>query len=120
MNILLMKGIELPINVLVIVSIAVIVLLGLVVLYFIGFNPFSSGVNMQSLKNSACTDFALNYDCGRRGGKRTSDIILGTNTLNLVPNTLNQLCQDKLGCKGSLYDDSEKIEACCRSVCGCQ
>ena len=36
-----MKGVELPINILVVVAIAVIVLLGMVALYLIGFNPIS-------------------------------------------------------------------------------
>ena len=49
-----MKGVELPINILVIVAIAVIVLLGLVALYFIGFNPFSTTTALDSTKNSGC------------------------------------------------------------------
>ena len=49
-----MKGIELPINILVVVAIAVIVLLGLVALYFIGFNPFSGSVGIESVKNQGC------------------------------------------------------------------
>ena len=49
-----MKGIELPINILVIVAIAVIVLLGMVALYFAGWTPFSSSLSYQSVKNTAC------------------------------------------------------------------
>ena len=49
-----MKGIELPINILVVVAIAVIVLLGLVALYFIGFNPFSNTTALNAAKSSGC------------------------------------------------------------------
>ena len=48
------KGVELPINILVVVAIAVIVLLGLVALYFIGFNPFSVSTGIESIKNDGC------------------------------------------------------------------
>lgn len=49
-----MKGIELPINILVVVAIAVIVLLGLVALYFIGFNPFSNTTALNAVKSDGC------------------------------------------------------------------
>jgi len=49
-----MKGISLPINVLVIVAIAIVVLLGLVAMYFTGFGPFTTAVGLEGVKNSAC------------------------------------------------------------------
>ena len=49
-----MKGVELPINILVVVAIAVIVLLGLVALYFLGFNPFSMTTALESAKSTGC------------------------------------------------------------------
>ena len=49
-----MKGVELPINILVVVAIAVIVLLGLVALYFIGFNPFSVTSALEATKSTGC------------------------------------------------------------------
>ena len=104
-----MKGIELPINVLVIVAIAVIVLLGLVVLYFIGFNPFSGSISLTSLKNQGCSNFSLNFNCGGRGAT-TSDIILPANSYNLRANTLNALCNQYF---------NATTEAECRSLCGC-
>jgi hypothetical protein len=103
-----MKGVELPINVLVIVAIAVIVLLGIVVLYFIGFNPFSGSISITSLKNSACSNFSLNFDCGRRGGMTTDKIILPTNSYGY--GNLLALCQGQMGAAD---------EAACRQVCGC-
>ena len=56
-----MKGVELPINILVVVAIAVIVLLGLVALYFIGFNPFSVTTAMEAVKNSGCRQYTAQY-----------------------------------------------------------
>jgi len=103
-----MKGIELPINVLVIVAIAVIVLLGLVVLYFIGFNPFSGSISLTSLKNAGCSNFSLNFDCGRRGAMTTALITLPANTYGYT--NLLALCIGQLGAA----DD-----AACRQVCGC-
>jgi hypothetical protein len=104
-----MKGIELPINVLVIVSIAVIVLLGLVVLYFIGFNPFSGSITLTSLKNIGCSNFTLSYNCGNSAIKTTTGIILPVNTYGIA--TLSDLCTQKFGAP---------TESQCRTVCGCQ
>lgn len=52
-----MKGVELPINILVVVAIAVIVLLGLVALYFIGFTPFSLSAGIEAIKNGGCRTY---------------------------------------------------------------
>ena len=49
-----MKGVELPINVLVIVAVAVIVLLGIAALFITGFSPFSTVSGQESYKNVAC------------------------------------------------------------------
>ena len=58
-----MKGIELPINILVIVAIAVIVLLGMVALYFAGWSPFSQTAGIEAVKNSACVGYTRNNQC---------------------------------------------------------
>jgi hypothetical protein len=114
-----MKGIELPINVLVIVAIAVIVLLGIVVLYFIGFNPFSGSVSVTSLKNLGCSNFSLNFNCGSRGTgginspKDPVDICLPDNTYlpaGCAANNLQQFCIKYLGAT---------TPAQCREACGC-
>lgn len=49
-----MKGVELPINVLVIVVIALIILLALIGLFYGVWGPGSSGLNLEGTKNSAC------------------------------------------------------------------
>lgn len=58
-----MKGVELPINVLIIVAVALIVLLALVALYFTGFNPFTGAVGLESIKNDACRTLAQLNRC---------------------------------------------------------
>jgi hypothetical protein len=114
-----MKGVELPINVLVIVTIAVIVLLGLVVLYFIGFNPFSGSVSLTSLKNAGCSNFSLNFNCGSRGTggvgspKDPQDICLPVNTYltgDCTANNLQKLCTNYFGAATATQ---------CRQTCGC-
>jgi len=105
-----MKGVELPINVLVVVAIAIIVLLGVVVLYFIGFNPFSGSVSLTSLKNAGCSNYSLNYNCGSRGGITTKTLSLPSNSYGVF--TLQTLCEKYLGVT---VDDT----AGCARVCGC-
>ncbi|MFH1229372.1 MAG: hypothetical protein V1678_03030 [Candidatus Aenigmatarchaeota archaeon] len=113
-----MKGIELPINILVVVAIAVIVLLGLVALYFVGFNPFSNSTSLTALKNKACSDFLLNYNCGKINGKTTSDVTLDSNNFGFSPNTLYGLCTSNkgLGISATVPADAEKD---CAAACGC-
>jgi hypothetical protein len=112
-----MKGIELPINILVIVAIAVIVLLGLVALYFIGSDPFNKGISISSLKNVGCGNFTLAYDCGKRGQK-TSDVQLPANSYG--ESTLYNLCKNKLGMTDVVSTTTiDEIEVQCRQMCGC-
>ena len=125
-----MKGIELPINVLVIVAIAVIVLLGLVVVYFVGYNPFSGSVTATSIKNKACSDYAMNYNCGRGGTIKTNIVTLTSNTLALPVNSLYCLCVKNLGVTTGLAvtancaytpsnADDVTAETRCEQLCGC-
>jgi hypothetical protein len=122
-HILVMKGIELPINILVIVAIAVIVLLGLVALYLVGTTPFSSSMSSTSLKNSGCGNFTLSYNCGRTAGStitKPSQICLPPNTImpataTCPGGTLLNLCTSKLGIDAA----SATAEAQCAATCGC-
>ena len=59
-----MKGVELPINILVIVAIAVIVLLGLIALYFVGWGPFAGVAGLEGVKNEACRELVQGQNCG--------------------------------------------------------
>lgn len=58
-----MKGISLPINILIIVIVAVIVLLGVMALYMGNWMPFNLSMNAETAKTQACK-FLLNGGCG--------------------------------------------------------
>jgi hypothetical protein len=109
-----MKGVELPINILVVVAIAVIVLLGLIALYVINIGPFGGFISLASLKNTGCSNFSFNYECGKRGAA-TSDIYLPENSYGLSPNTLLKLCQTYF----NVSSNPTTGEGQCRAVCGC-
>ncbi|MHA1686746.1 MAG: hypothetical protein ACTSYD_10120 [Candidatus Heimdallarchaeaceae archaeon] len=129
-----MKGISLPINALVIVAIAVIVLLGLVALYFGGFNPFSTAITVESAKNDAC-DTLVRYGCN-----------VNTNTITIDDFDADQdgaigaadtgsgfdWANPPASCKGSAINAigdnlaslcfcfyNKKSEAECKALCGC-
>jgi amino acid transporter len=100
------KGVELPINILVIVAIAVIVLLGLVALYFIGFNPFSVTTALDAAKNTGCRTYMNQYPtpCGNW---TTFNVTWQGN--DSVP--FNEFMVDEYGCTSD--------ENCARRACGC-
>ena len=59
-----MKGIELPINILIIVAIAVIVLIALVAMFYPAFSGGSSVVTTESAKSAACQILVGPKKCG--------------------------------------------------------
>jgi hypothetical protein len=104
-----MKGVELPINVLVIVAIAIIVLLGLVALYFLGFGPFSTGVSLQAAKSQGCQAL-VNQGCGDTDITVSYDVD-GSGTID-EDDTLQALMEKSFGCT---VDDI----ACTKRACAC-
>jgi len=128
------KGVELPINILVVVAIAVIVLLGLVALYFIGYNPFAGTAGLEGIKNDACRQYVQGHNCGQDATNVTGILVsnydangdgaivggttfgawgAGTNcgtTATTSEDNLASICQCQYG-RGT--------EADCRKLCGC-
>jgi hypothetical protein len=104
------KGVELPINILVVVAIAVIVLLGLIALYFIGFGPFSGATGLEGVKNEACRQYVQNKNCA------------GALTAVTIPNY--DADGDKTIDEGSGFVDDDCADAATqdnlRSLCECQ
>ncbi|MFH1474096.1 MAG: hypothetical protein ABIE55_04390 [Candidatus Aenigmatarchaeota archaeon] len=98
-----MKGIALPIEVLVIIVIAVIVLLGMVAVYFTGWTPFAETAGIDAIKNNACRKMA--YDCSKTPAQITVEGVPGS--INL-----QQLCLNK-------YDIPITDLDGCRRLCGC-
>jgi hypothetical protein len=109
-----MKGVELPINILVIVAIAVIVLLGLVALYFVGFNPFSTAAGIEGIKNDACRELVQKYNCNPSAGLASipvnMDVDGADNTIDIATDNLSSLCNK--------YYSRTSITQC-KALCGC-
>ena len=118
-----MKGMELPINTLIIVIIAIIVLIG-VVAFFLGvWNPGTSGLQLETIKSSACQrlvsfgcsepkDVVIrDFDADKDGGL---DPGTGWNPGN-PSSTANQ---DNLAalCWNYYFKD----EGACKELCNCQ
>ena len=105
------KGVELPINILVIVAIAVIVLLGLVALYFVGFNPFSTTAGLEGIKNKACQELVQTNNCGVDTSIITVNYdVDGDGSIILVNDNLETFC-------AKFY--SRTTEAACKALCSC-
>lgn len=105
-----MKGMELPINVLIIVAVALIALLGVIALYFSGFNPFSTTMSVEAVKNEACRRLVQE----RRCLATPSQVIISD--LNFVYGTTTVI---------SLRDyciavfEPDLTDAQCKKMCGC-
>ena len=105
-----MKGVELPINVLVIVAIAVIVLLGLIALYFLGFGPFSTGVSLQAAKSQGCQAL-VNGGCTVTVD--TIDVSYDVDGDGIMDDTLEDLMIEHFGCT------STNVDSCTKKSCAC-
>jgi len=55
-----MKAMELPINVIIIIALALIVLLSITALYFSGWLPGAQTISLESVKNTACRELSTN------------------------------------------------------------
>ncbi len=104
------KGVELPINILVIVAIAVIVLLGLVALYFVGFNPFSTTAGLEGIKNKACQTLVQTNNCGVLTSTIQVNYDVNDDSQVTAADTLDLLCSN-------FY--SRTSEAACKGLCSC-
>jgi len=117
-----MKAISLPINIFVIVAIAVTISLGVTSLYFIGWRPFSGTTTLEGIKNEACRVLVQekrckgytyeitisNFDANENGVNdpgTTWDWISGTGDDNLAA-----LCYKYYGARS---------EPACKNSCQC-
>ena len=106
-----MKGVELPINILVIVAIAVIVLLGLVALYFVGFGPFSATAGIEAVKNQACTVLNPRAGCTTDPSSVTVNYDVG-NDGDTSNDNLQEFAEAFYGC-------ADGDTSCSRRLCSC-
>jgi len=123
-----MKGIELPINILVIIAVAVIVLLGVIALYFSGFMGPAGVMTQNSAKQKYCAiimrspngcqgGIALNstqigdFDANRDGKMDPGNTwVWGTTQCITVANADNLAAL--LNCYYGVGSESEGLKAC--------
>ncbi len=112
-----MKGIELPVNMLVIIAIAVLVLLGLVGMYMAGMLGGGPPMTIQAAKAAACAQM-MNEQCNRNPADYHVNYDANGDTKVDSKDNLQLLCNNNLGC-GSEATDNAKLVCCKQRVCGC-
>ena len=107
-----MKGIELPINVLVIVVIVVIVLIAVIAVYFTGWTPYASSAGLDATKNDICRRLVMGHGCNVDPDQIEITTFDADNsgTLNDGDN-LQDLCDN-------FYATGGDVDAC-KAICGC-
>lgn len=107
-----MKGIELPVNVLVIIVIAVIVIVALVALLTGGL-PFLTPINYNAALQSSCGTLVASNLCGVEGSTGTTlvNVDVGGDGKIDSADTLQALCDAKFQTGGS--------ETKCKQLCHC-
>ncbi|MCD6477152.1 MAG: hypothetical protein J7K26_03280 [Candidatus Aenigmarchaeota archaeon] len=138
-----MKGIELPINLLVIISIAVIVLLGLIAMYTLGIGPFTASVGLESVKNAACAalqrdncvsptdEIIVNFDANKDGevnpgigadfdpnSNVKTDFVWNAADESATTRATKTNKNDNLAALCKYYYNKES-DAACKALCGC-
>ena len=114
-----MKGIELPVNVLVIIAIAVLVLLGLIVIFSFAIGG-ASPIQVMLEKGPACQKYGAPNDCAGEGAISPNSI-----TVNIDANhngekddTIFNLCEVDNGCTKEQAET--KDETALKKWCGCK
>lgn len=119
-----MKGLELPINILVIVALAIMVLLGIFALFMGGFGTSSTGLTLEAAKTQGCQQLIRTGKCGIWDGAKNLTINFDSNQDGNISSTddLYMLCIKYYGAPPPSSDDTSKRafrEACNVRVCGC-
>jgi Tfp pilus assembly protein PilE len=106
-----MKGIELPINVMIIVLIALVVLIAIIALFTGVWNPGSQSLSLESAKSSACQKL-VSAQCSFE----TYDIVVNNydadNDGKIDPGTSFSKCSDWTG--STDYDKCDNLYALCK------
>jgi len=138
-----MKGIELPINALIIIVVAVLVLLGIVALWMSGWGGGSQGVTIEAAKSAACSELMRYYagctakepyTIGISGfdADRDGSPDMGTAAKSWCWTATSPAgCTAKSKCDGTIATDKDNLAslcscyynawtaADCRRLCGC-
>ena len=106
------KGIELPINILVIVAVAIIVLLGVIALFYSTWFKSTTPIDLNAATSRACN--AVRGDCN----VVTTNIVISpayVNAAQLSSATLSALCINEFGIAAVTADFDD---VCMNRVCG--
>jgi hypothetical protein len=109
-----MKGVELPVNVLIIVVLALIVLLAIIALFFGVWNP--TQITAEAAKNSACYTL-LSTGCEDPERIATDNFDANNDGVVNEYDTLQELCENYYGIDPSSPD---RINDCKKIVCRCE
>jgi len=137
-----MRGIELPINVLVIIMLAVIVLIAVLALYFGGFVQPASSMSLESARQQACTELIQkglcgdkagplmipikNFDANKDGKLEYAEFVSGSGIY--LGDNLSQLCINYFNCPTTTVTTGGQLsfqfevadqECCAKKVCNC-
>ncbi len=116
-----MKGIELPINALIIIAVALLVLLGIVALWMSGWSGGSQGVTIEAAKAAGCG--ALMRNSSGCTGADPSYIYFNGNTPPVPKFDVNGdssiNTEDNMTALCMRYYGTGTDKNACRRVCGC-
>ncbi len=116
-----MKGIELPINVLVIVALAVIVLLGMIALYMAGTSGPIGSIALGAAKQSGCAKLLNSNNCGVDPDYIGVNFdVDGDGMINITSCDGSAItCPDNLGAFLNAYFGTADDMATQKQTCGC-
>ena len=125
-----MKGLELPINALIIIVVAVIVMIALIAMFYPAFLSGSSTVTLETAKSQACKALVEGNNCNTTQAVLWNIYVYGFDadkdgTNNPGPNTgancQTSTSQDNLYmlCKCHFQIDPATDASSCRKLCGC-
>ncbi len=104
-----MKGMELPVNVLVIIVIAVIVLIALVALFMVSWGQGSRGIAIDTAKNSACQRY-ISLGCCESTCDSTDEESITFNTVVCQDAEADNLNELRVSC----FNSKPAIDLCCK------
>jgi hypothetical protein len=126
----LMKGIELPINVLIIIAVAVIVLIAIIAMFYPAWTGGSSTMTIEGAKSNACQILTESKKCsvatstiGVVGFDANKDanhaIETQLDAAVSAGDTLSALCDNYYQINAVTAGTASQAEIRCKQLCGC-
>lgn len=112
-----LKGLELPVNTMIVVVVCLIVLLAIVALFFGTWNPGKGTLSLEAAKNNGCQILiAMNCNADSSSISVRDFDADRDGSLDGTGDTLKALCQNWYGISNTLIDFEDR----CKSICMCQ